>query len=372
MKTALAKLFGHKAECRQALRVALAALVTFILYKWLHLPQGYWAVFTVVIVMQGSVGGTLGAAGDRLLGTLAGALFGGMGALLAPAEGPALPIVLGIVIGVTAFAAALRPRLRIAPVTAAIVLLSRPPGLSAEYFVVDRVIEIMLGGLIGILATLLLFPARSRGVVATRAAAVLDGIEAILLEKAAAVTRGEAAYFVSGHVALRKKLAAVDDAVADSGREHRARLSEDALSPALARTLWRVRNDLVLIGRTLDQPLPQAVAPVLAPATAEQLRAEAKFAALCAAALRTGTAVVRSEDEEERHAFADMFDGIRHEGLTRDLDFEDAGRVFGLAFTLERLHRDFADLAERIGEIATGKRPGPASAASSGKAVPED
>lgn len=49
-------------------------------YKALGLPQGYWAVFTVMIVMQGSIGGTLGAATERMMGTLAGALVGGLAA----------------------------------------------------------------------------------------------------------------------------------------------------------------------------------------------------------------------------------------------------------------------------------------------------
>lgn len=356
MRAIIAPLVRRAAEIRQALRIAAAAVAALLLYKWLQLPQGYWAVFTVVIVMQGSVGGTLGAAGDRLLGTVAGALLGGIAATLFPAEGPGLAIGLAAVTGLAAFAAALRPRLRIAPVTAAIVLLSPPPGLSAQSFVVDRIIEIALGGLIGIAASLLLFPARSRGLVAQRAAAVLDGIAAMLLAKAEALARGDAAYSVGSHVALRKKLAAVDDAVADAAREHRARLSHDAVSPALARTLWRVRNDLVLIGRTLDQPLPDAVAPLLAPAIIEQLRAEAGFAARCAAALRAATAVAQDEAEAGRQAFAARFEELRHSGLTRGLDFEAAGRVFGLAFALERLHRDFTDLAERIGEMPRSDR----------------
>ncbi len=34
------------------------------------------------------------------------------------------------------------------------------------------------------------------------------------------------------------------------------------------------------------------------------------------------------------------------------------GRVFGLGFTMERLHRDLSDLADRIDEIATGQNRG--------------
>ena len=40
-------------------RVTVGCLIAFTIYHLFNLPQGYWAVFTVVIVMQGSIGGTL-------------------------------------------------------------------------------------------------------------------------------------------------------------------------------------------------------------------------------------------------------------------------------------------------------------------------
>ncbi len=52
-------------ELRQTLRVTIATGAAYVAYKSLGLQQGYWAVFTVIIVMQGSIGGTLGAATER-------------------------------------------------------------------------------------------------------------------------------------------------------------------------------------------------------------------------------------------------------------------------------------------------------------------
>ena len=72
-------------ELRQTLRVTIATGAAYVAYKLLGLQQGYWAVFTVLIVMQGSIGGTLGAATERMIGTLAGAVLGG----LAPSGSPA-------------------------------------------------------------------------------------------------------------------------------------------------------------------------------------------------------------------------------------------------------------------------------------------
>ena len=90
-------------ELRQTLRVTVAAGAAFVAYKLLNLQQGYWAIFTVLIVMQGSIGGTLGAATERMIGTLAGAVLGGIAAALhddSPYKlGTALVIVTGLEIG---------------------------------------------------------------------------------------------------------------------------------------------------------------------------------------------------------------------------------------------------------------------------------
>jgi hypothetical protein len=39
-------------------------------------------------------------------------------------------------------------------------------------------------------------------------------------------------------------------------------------------------------------------------------------------------------------------------GLIRSLDFAEAGRVFGLAFAIEVLHRDLTDFGDRLGKDA--------------------
>ncbi len=67
------------------------------------------------------------------------------------------------------------------------------------------------------------------------------------------------------------------------------------------------------------------------------------------------TAVERDNVADIYLAFTEAFDKLRQTGVTRTLDFDAAGRVFGLAFTLEGLHRDLGDLADRINEIAEGK-----------------
>lgn len=342
-------------ELRQTLRVTVAAAAAFVAYKLLNLQQGYWAIFTVLIVMQGSIGGTLGAATERMIGTLAGAVLGGLAAALHDGSPFKLGTALIIVTGLGVWGASLRPQLKVAPVTAAIMLLSAPPGVPVHTFVLDRIIEIALGGAIGVLATVFIFPARSGGVVITRSVAVLRRIQHLLQSEADAIERGEALPPSNEHPALREALTSVEQAMKDADRERASRLASHTIPPSIPRTLWRIRNDLVHVGSVLNKPLPEAIISNLAPAAANLLRAEAAFVGHCATGLSDGTAVARDNVSAIYRAFTEAFDKLRQTGVTRSLDFDAAGRVFGLAFTLERLHRDLGDLADRINEIAEGK-----------------
>lgn len=343
------------AALRQTFRVTIATAAAYAAYKALDLQQGYWAVFTVLIVIQASIGGTLGAAADRMIGTLAGALLGGFAAAFhsgtALGQGTALLVVTALAV----LGAAVYPQLRIAPVTAAIMLLSQPPGVLVENFVVDRVIEIALGGLIGVLATVFILPARSHEIVVERSVAVLRRIQSLLLSEAEALTRGEALAPSSEHPALRQALANVEQAMKEADRERASRLADHAIPPSIPRTLWRIRNDLVLVGSALGTLFPETIAATLSPAAATLLQSEAALAARCITGLSSKTSVPRDNVEESYLAFTQAFHELRRTGAIRPLDFEEAGRVFGFAFALERLHRDFNDLADRIDEIATGK-----------------
>ena len=349
------RLAARGPELRQAVRVMAAVAAAFASYELLHLPQGYWAVFTVVIVMQGSLGGTLGAATDRMFGTVLGAAVGGAAAALRPRTAWGLGAALVLCMGVTVYAAARRPALKVAPVTAAIMLLSQSGGLAPELSALYRVVEIAVGGAIGVLATAFVLPARSHARVVGHAAAALERIAVLLDEQAEAAETGRPLPSPPVHAILRGQLNAVESALADAERERSSRLANHAIPPAVPRTLWRVRNDLVLVGRALHAPLPAAVAETLGPAAGALLRAEAALARRCAAALRAPARVPREDIAARHDDFSARFDALRRAGLTRELDFDAAGRVFGLAFTLESLHRDLADLADRVDEVATGR-----------------
>ncbi|MFZ5748051.1 MAG: FUSC family protein [Pseudomonadota bacterium] len=350
---AIARLIGGRhAELRQAARVMVGAGAAFVAYKLLGFEQGYWAVFTVVIVLQGSIGGTLGAAVDRLIGTVAGAVLGALALILAPPTTMGIALALGVVTGITALAAAVRPQLRVAPVTAAIVLLSHVPGVSPERFALDRVLEIALGGVIGVLTSLFVFPARSRGVVVARISSALTQCAQLLHGAAEAFDGTGESPGAAAHAPLRKALIAIEAAMQDAERERQSRLGEHGIPPAVPRTLWRIRNDIVHVTRGLEDPLPEPVAQAFGPIAAGLLRAEAAYAERCRLALGESRAVERGDAAERYAAFAAGVEALRQSQVTRGMDFAVVGRLFGLIFALEQLHRNLNDLADRIDEAA--------------------
>jgi gas vesicle protein len=353
----LAALIGaRRAELRQAVRVTVGCILAFIIDHLFNLPQGYWAVFTVVIVMQGSIGGTLSAAIDRMKGTLLGAAIGGAAAALRPQTPLGLGEALAVSVGLTALAAALRPTLKVAPVTAVIMLISPSGGhLGPLEAALLRVVEIFIGSVIGVATSVLVLPARSQRVVIDRVQAALAQL-AVLCEHYAddlGLPSGRPDRHIE-NAAIRTALGQVEAGMADAARERSSRLSDHQIAEAMPRTLWRVRNDCVAAGRAVAA-LPESIRPRLGPAAAALLRVEAGFMRRCGAVLAGGAQVDRAGKLEALGTFDDVIGELRSAGVTQALGFDEAGPVFALAFALESLDRNTSDLADRVDETVLGR-----------------
>ena len=139
-----------------AVRIAVAAVAAYSIAVALHLMLPLWAVLTSLIVTQMSVGRSLKATRDYMLGTVGGAIYGGAIAVLIPHSGEGSLLAL-LVLAVTplAFIAAINPSLNSATVTAVIVLLvptmSHANPLDSA---IDRVIEVTVGALTGLAGVL--------------------------------------------------------------------------------------------------------------------------------------------------------------------------------------------------------------------------
>jgi uncharacterized membrane protein YccC len=347
---------GRGGEVRLAARTTLAGLITFALAHLLTLPQAYWAVLTSVIIMQASVGGSLKAGLDRMLGTLAGALWGVSVTLAIPHRDTlALGLTLTVALAPLALVAALMPSYRVAPVTAIIVLLSTTGAqLGPVHYAIDRVVEIGLGCLVGFAVSLLILPARARGLLAEAAAAVIlalrDLLELLLRE---ATPRPDGAGLAAPMLRVNQALSRVEGLVDHVRRERAHWLTDAPGAEPVARNLRRLRHDLTAIGRAVAEPLPESARRFLADATVGLRRAVSDYLAASAASIggRRAPASLQSVDQALL-AFRDSMDRLRQSGVLRELGIEQVERLFSLAFAFEQLRGNLGDLADRIAEYA--------------------
>ncbi len=337
----------HAADMRLAARVAAATCGAFVLATLLNLPQGYWSVISALMVVQASVGGTLAAAQERAIGTVVGAVVGGLAAYLHPHSLLTTSVTLTVVTAGLAFAAAGRPSLKLAPVTAAILLVATAGQPNQLTIAIERVLEVTLGCMVGVAATFLVFPNRLDRDIA-REAKVIAGELATLLRGAPGRRReAEAAHLLLGvQDSIRRKLAAFEKTVADARKAPGARAAAEARS-ALSRTLWRVRNDAVAMERALSAA-PDAARQVIGPTADALILACADL--LSALAEGRDPLAAREEVMDRRAALDEAVVHLGDEAEAEHVEVADAVPTIGLVFALRNLSGNLFDLADRLGE----------------------
>jgi uncharacterized membrane protein YccC len=343
----------HKMDLRHALRVALAAAVSFSLATAFDLPQGYWAVITAIVVVQTSIGGTLTASRDRLIGTGVGAATGALIALVTPTTPLATATALAVAVGATGLGASIKPSLKMAPVTAVIMIIG---SASSQHGFAEaaglRIAEIAVGGIIGVAITLLVFPARARDAVSASAQQTLADMSRVLTLYAQRLGGEEVEDAIAPIQArLRSRLGKMETQVAEATRETAARLSGASGADAIPRTLWRLRSDVVMIGRASSHRWTGPVAERLGGPAAKLLRSQAALLDGLGRSLADGSATPKPELAESFAAFREAFNRLEAEIPPGMLTFERLEQIFGLAFALEAFNQNVADLAERIAEF---------------------
>lgn len=336
------------------LRVTIAAVLALVAAQLLDLPLPLWVVLTAVIVTQMSVGRSLKATGDYLLGTVGGSVYGGAVAILIPHEGQlALLAVLVIALAPLALLAAVRPSMNIVPITAIIVLLL--PGMthtSPLDSAIYRVLEVALGAVVGLLVSFIVLPSSAHRQMRRGAARILDLMARALVALMAGLRRGldddELHRLQDG---IGQGLADLGTIGAEAERERRARLSSEADTGPLQRTLLRLRHDLVIVGRAAHTPLPEAMRPRLSPRLDEISLTASTYLRACSASLLASQGPPPIEAfERALDAYDAEVDAVRAEGLTRTLPGDAAERFFAIGFSLEQMHQNLRDLQRVVTE----------------------
>lgn len=180
---------------RHGLRTALAATLAALLTRVLHLDQGYWAVFSVVIVMQADFGSSIAAGWTRLLGTAAGAVLGALAASAVDRVlGPGMPALAAAMLVSTFFCALLAAKnanFRLAGLTSAVVICLHSQGDGPAFSIaLSRFLEVSLGIVVA-LGVSVAWPSRAAVVLRFGLGKGLEHIAALLGAIMNALSRGE-------------------------------------------------------------------------------------------------------------------------------------------------------------------------------------
>ncbi len=345
---------SRKAQLALAFRVTLAAALAYAIATALHLMLPLWAVLTSLIVTQMSVGRSLKATRDYMFGTVGGAVYGGAIAVLFPHSGEAgLLALLVLAVAPLAFIAAINPSLNAATVTAVIVLLvptiSHADPLGSA---IDRVMEVTVGALTGLLVSFFVLPSRAHHQIRISAARTLELIAAAFCELLAGLTRGldnDALHRIQDGIG--KALVELNALGAEAERERAAHLSTGPDTGPLLRTTMRLRHDLVMIGRASVAPLPSDLQARLAGPLAQINETFGAYLRSIAAALRARAACPASSPiDVALQAYAAERATVRSEGLTRGLPDDVVERFFAMGFVLEQMRQNLKDLERCVTE----------------------
>jgi Fusaric acid resistance protein-like len=342
------RLRSRKTQLALAVRVTVAAIAAYASATALGLMLPLWAVLTSLIVTQMSVGRSLKATRDYMFGTIGGAIYGGAIAVLIPHSGEGgLLALLVLAVAPLAFIAALNPSLNTATVTAVIVLLvpamSHADPLGSA---LDRVMEVTVGAMIGLLVSFLVLPSRAISQIRVSAAVLLELLAAAFAELLAGLTRGQdndALHRIQDGIGAA--LTGLNAIGAEAERERAAHLSSGPDTGPLLRTILRLRHDVVMIGRASVVPLPANLQTRLAPPLSEVSAAIVGYLRSVAASLRTGAGSVDiSRVDAALQSYATEVASLRGEGLIRGLPGDAAERFFALGFSLDQMRQNLNDL----------------------------
>ena len=127
-----------------SLRTAIVAVASLLVARLLRLPSSYWAPITALVVTQSSLGAALAVSSQRFIGTILGAVVGGLVASFFPPH----VLIYGACIFVLGLICALLradlPAYRFGGMTASIVLLI-PRTEPAWHIAFHRFAEVSIG-----------------------------------------------------------------------------------------------------------------------------------------------------------------------------------------------------------------------------------
>ena len=350
----------HRGKLQFGLRMTVSALASYGLGEAIGLSQTYWAVLSAVIVIQGSVGGSVKAGLNRLIGTVGGAFWGAVVAGLdAPRHsGGPRPRAVGrhrAPLVVTAF----RTDYRIAPITAIIVLMGAALQQAAPFSsALERVFEITLGSAVAVAVALFILPARAHALLARSAGiAVADMARIVSMLEEGHGQGVDRDALLKIQLRCSAEIAKADTRVAEAKVERANRLADGPDPEPLSRTLRRLRNELAIMARALVTPFPEAMRSRFVSELTEVLHSLAAWLSGTSQTLSSGKEAPSLQELKTALAsFRGAVSGVGPEWFASAGEKEDIQRIFALLFVFDQMLQNLQDLADRARELQGSER----------------
>lgn len=336
------------------MRMTVAGTAAYAAARLVGLPEGFPAAITALIVAQSNLGGSLKTAVEQIIGSVLGALLATAVALaVKPQEIHLVIVAVAITLAPLSLLVARSPGYRVAPVTALLVLVGDPSVQISPFDLAgQRMLGAGLGCCIGLLVSILVFPARANRFAVETSSRIVQLMADQLLALSICESAG------SDNLGLRAKeirqsLIRLSLSVEDAARERKARLSGTVDSHRMLRTLRRLRHDIDMLRRAAREGGNSAIHE----RALEAWRRAAESGALTLGKIsRVLSGEKTIEDlrvsSDSIRDYRRTVEDMRRTEITRSLSIGELSRLFGIGFALEQFRQDLNDLIEVSQEIA--------------------
>jgi uncharacterized membrane protein YccC len=218
----------------------------------------------------------------------------------------------------------------------------------------ERVIEVLLGGLTGLFVSFVLMPwsafQHTREVAAQALERMAKAVPGLIEGFERGLDSAEVQRTMEG---IGRQLSEMSAIAAEAEHERPLRASANPMPGPLFRTVRRLRNDLVIIARAAGAPLPPTVKSHIQAALKGVGEAIGNHLQACAASLMSRQAAPSREALDGALArYNAEIEALRRAGGLRALPFDDVERVFAAGFALEQAHLNLRDLDRCVDEWA--------------------
>lgn len=157
MKTQLSNIINW-VDIQRASRMAIAALISVLIYKSFNFTHGYWILIATVITIQANVGASIKRAKERIIGTVLGVLIGVMISVVLPQHSFYHLLIAPIFVffAVYLFSTSYAHAIFFASALVIILLTHNHP--DPWTFALERIIDTAIGVTVGLSCAFLLWP----------------------------------------------------------------------------------------------------------------------------------------------------------------------------------------------------------------------